>query len=251
MPSTDIKPATSRAEIIEALAPLLRTMPSKGKVQDRMEGYFIALASFSRVEIEAGVRKFLAGECDGVKTEFVPPPPQLAQIVRESAGHQLAKANAETATKLYSYLRPNSKLLAKNITKNQVVEGRGGGIYPPGCIWCPGPLGDNQDFGDLYAPDPAWRGAWPVGEQRPQGQAPGEPDRYLARASLQKLRDFSEPAETYEPEMELIPPPTIHDYSTEPLDPPTPQLLKNLEDHAKMDAIEAEREAQYEKGVEE
>ncbi|HMF69152.1 MAG TPA: hypothetical protein VK602_16265, partial [Phyllobacterium sp.] len=164
MPATS-SPRASKIDILEVLTPLLRTMPTKGKVQDRMEGYFIALAQFTRADIEAGVRKFLSGQCAGVKSEFVPLPPQLAQIVRDVSGVEEAHRKAEEAsTKYHAFAKPQSKLLARGITRDQVREGRGGGIYPPGCIWCPPPLGDggeSRDFGDLYAPDPDWRPSRP------------------------------------------------------------------------------------------
>lgn len=247
MPASDQSNAT-RLEIFEAITPLLRTMPSKGKVQDRMEGYYLALGGFPRSDIEAGVRKFLSGECVGVKTEFVPPPPQLAQIIREAANIEKQQAEAEAPKpKVYAYNRPNSNVIARNITKDQVREGRGGGLFPPGCIWCPNPYGDDQTWGDLYGPDPSWRGAWPVGEQRPAGQVAFEPDRYLARASLKKMRDFTEPSQTYEPEAELIPPPQIHDYSKEPLEPASPELLRSLEQKQQLEDLKAEEGIDYER----
>lgn len=237
MPTSSPQPAASKADIVEALAPLLRTMPSKGKVQDRMEGYFIALGGFMRTEIEAGVRKFLSGECAGVKSEFVPLPPQLAKIVREAAGVQEAVARAEQGKTEYSFRRPRSKIIARNITKDQVREGRSRNVYPAGCIWCPGPQG-NAEYGDLYSPDPDWDFARPVNAPEPE---PTEPRQYRQppNYAVQQLLDVTEPQRD-EPEMEIIPPPKIHDYSQEPVEA-TPSLLKNLDDHAKSDAIEARR----------
>ena len=227
MQSTEVIPATSRADIAEALAPLLRTMPSKGKVQDRMEGYFIALARFSIDDIEAGIRKFLSGEVVGVKTEFVPPP-QLAQIVRDAAGIQEARRQQEEISRLYQYKTPNSPVVERHCTKawaRQLIENH---VHERGCIWCPAPLGDDQTYGDLYAPDPAWTCARLLNAPPPDSTA--EPiHRPLPRYGVHPLLDFSEPRREQEPQPQPQPP-QIHDYSQETTIEASPFLLKQLED---------------------
>lgn len=235
MPTSEIIQPISKTDIFEALTPLLKSMPTKGKVQDRMEGYFLALASFTKAEIVAGIRKFMSGECVGIKTEFVPPPPQLAQIVREAAGIQQAIARSEDQSQtLYGYRRPRSPVIARNVTRNQVTEGRSGGIFPAGCIWCPGPYGENQDFGDLYDPDPDWQQAKPINPRDDEVTYSGQV-RQPPVFGVKPFRNFVEPKEGDGQQLPLLTPPTIHDYSNETIEV-SDYLLKQLDQKKQADA---------------
>lgn len=80
---TTSTPATS-AQAAEALQVLFDSMRFPPGVDEKRAifGYMTALNGFSVEAIEAGIRKFLRGECEGVNPKYCPHPPELAFIVR-------------------------------------------------------------------------------------------------------------------------------------------------------------------------
>lgn len=82
---TSSKPA-SLAEISDALQVLFDALPFQrgAKTDNVAAAYLESLRGLSAEAINAGVRKFLRGECEGVSPRFVPTPPELAQIVRKT-----------------------------------------------------------------------------------------------------------------------------------------------------------------------
>jgi len=229
MPNTE--PAASKADIFDVMEPLMRTMPSKGKVDDRMEGYFIALAGFTRKEIERGVRRFMSGSYEGVRSEFVPPPPQMAQIVRGTAERDHV-AKPGSLPKFSGFNPPVANILERRITKQDARQLVDDGVHPKGSIWCPGPLGENDHhLGDLYGPDPAWEPAHYLGE----GARRSPFEVRLARGR----QAFDHQAATarkpkVQAEPEAPPEPTIHDYSQETEIEITPEMQRWLEQQGEL-----------------
>lgn len=84
--SQPLKPA-SIAEISAVLQVLFDALPfQRGTRADNVAGAYVdALRGFSHESINAGIRKFLRGECDEVSPRFVPTPPELARIVRTTS----------------------------------------------------------------------------------------------------------------------------------------------------------------------
>lgn len=77
------KPA-SLAEISTALQVLFDALPfQRGSKTDNVAAAYVeSLRGCTSEAINAGIRKFLRGECEGVSPRFVPTPPELARIVR-------------------------------------------------------------------------------------------------------------------------------------------------------------------------
>jgi hypothetical protein len=123
-------------------------------------GYINALNGLPAEAIENGIRRFLRGECDEVSRKFCPHPPELAAICRDSM------PTPRTATfgtgKLYGYYPPNSDIVERSCTKEYARSLVDRGFRQRGCIWCPGGINDRPDIGDLYGPDPDWKGPWPL-----------------------------------------------------------------------------------------
>jgi hypothetical protein len=121
-------------------------------------GYAEALLGLTYPAIVAGIRKFLRGECEGVSTKFCPHPPELASIIRSA----VYAAAPKPTGKLYRYKPPKSAILKRGIMKGDAWDAIENGVYPRGSIWCPGPIGDKPEVGDLYGPDPTWQRAVPL-----------------------------------------------------------------------------------------
>lgn len=84
MNQTASKPATS-ADTSDALKVLFGSgIPFQRGVDPNMVAlvYCEALRGYTLEAIQAGISKFLRGECDGVSQKFIPTPPELARIVR-------------------------------------------------------------------------------------------------------------------------------------------------------------------------
>lgn len=81
-----LKPA-SIAEISAALQVLFDALPfQRGTRADNVAGAYVeALRGFANESVNAGIRKFLRGECEEVSPRFVPTPPELARIVRTTS----------------------------------------------------------------------------------------------------------------------------------------------------------------------
>lgn len=76
------KPA-SYAEISEALQILFDALPfQRGSSDNVAMAYIEAINGTSLGSLQAGIRKFLRGECQDVNPRYVPTPPELARIVR-------------------------------------------------------------------------------------------------------------------------------------------------------------------------
>lgn len=77
------KPA-SLVEISSALQVLFDALPfQRGSKTDNVAAAYVeALRGCSSEAINAGIRRFLRGECEHVSPRFVPTPPELARIVR-------------------------------------------------------------------------------------------------------------------------------------------------------------------------
>jgi hypothetical protein len=74
----------SMAEISVSMDRLVDVMPPPRGVDARkaFDAYCTALAKFTPAEIDEGIRRFLAGECDEkISLKFYPRPPELARIV--------------------------------------------------------------------------------------------------------------------------------------------------------------------------
>lgn len=123
-------------------------------------GYMQALQGFPIAAIARGIQRFLAGECDGVSMKYCPQPPELAGIIRETLRQAPKKAGTG---RLYGYMSPRSKVIERGLTKDWARSLVQNGAAPRGSIWCPGSLSEgNPDKGDLYGPDPDWKGPWPL-----------------------------------------------------------------------------------------
>lgn len=120
-------------------------------------GYVGALQGFTIEAIADGIRRFLRGDVEGVSPKFCPHPPELARIVREG----IRQPTRQTG-KLYGYRAPRSRILEKRCTKDWARRLVEQGVHPRGSIWCPGPIDDRPDIGDLYAPDDTWKPAVPL-----------------------------------------------------------------------------------------
>lgn len=131
-------------------------------------GYMQALQGFPVEAIAHGIRRFLRGECSGVNPKFCPHPPELATIIRDTIGD---KPKFRPEGRIYGYRPPESKIIERRLTKDRARQLVKQGVHPLGSIWCPGPLtkGDGDpgkpEIGDLYAPDPEWRGAFALGSE--------------------------------------------------------------------------------------
>ncbi len=81
--SQPLKPA-SIAETSAALQLLFDALPfQRGAKTDNVAAAYVeALRGMTAEAIEAGIRRFLRGEVEGVSPRFVPTPPELARIVR-------------------------------------------------------------------------------------------------------------------------------------------------------------------------
>lgn len=123
-------------------------------------GYMQALQGFSIDAIAYGIQRFLRGECEGVNPKYCPHPPELASIIRET----MKQAPKRTGTgKLYGYNPPRSKLIKRGCTKDWARSLVDNHAAPRGSIWCPGSMSEGKpDIGDLYGPDPDWKGPWPL-----------------------------------------------------------------------------------------
>lgn len=124
-------------------------------------GYMQALQGFPISAIAYGIQRFLRGECDGVKPKYCPLPPELAGIVRETLRQQ--KPSAPTG-KIHGYHVPKSKIVERGCTKDFARQLVRNGRAPKGSIWCPGMFGENPVKGDLYGPDPDWKGPWEINQ---------------------------------------------------------------------------------------
>lgn len=121
-------------------------------------GYMQALQGFPIEAIAYGIRKFLRGECEGVNPKYCPHPPELATIVRGV----IPERKTMPTGKLFGYSSPHSKIVARKCTKDYGAQLVRNGAIPHGSIWCPGPINDHPEIGDVYGPDPNWRGAKPL-----------------------------------------------------------------------------------------
>jgi hypothetical protein len=149
----------------EALTYLFASLPlPRGTDPEKaIFGYIAALSGLSLAAIENGIGKVLRGECDDVSRDFCPRPPALAAICRGvSYG---PPQPATTSGKLYGYRAPSSKVIERNVTKEWAFRLIDQGVHPRGSIWCPGPLNEQPEFGDLFGPDPDWQKPFPLSEQ--------------------------------------------------------------------------------------
>lgn len=80
---TPLTPASS-AEIVEALKVLFNSLPFQRGTDPAtvILAYVEALRGVALDGVEAGIRKFLRGECEDVNPRYVPTPPELARIIR-------------------------------------------------------------------------------------------------------------------------------------------------------------------------
>lgn len=122
-------------------------------------GYVNALDGYPIEAIAYGIRKFLRGECEGISQKFCPHPPELAAIVRSVVPQ---RQTFKTTGKLYGYKPPKSQIIHRKITKDEAWRLLDMAAYPVGSIWCPGPIDDKPEVGDLYGPDPDWKRAVPL-----------------------------------------------------------------------------------------
>lgn len=85
----------SAAEISASLQVLFDALPfQRGTRTDNVAlAYIEALRGMTLDAINAGIRKFLRGECDDVNPRFIPTPPELARIVRTAVvQHRVSQA---------------------------------------------------------------------------------------------------------------------------------------------------------------
>lgn len=201
-------------EIATAVGVLIRNMPApRGvKTTDRMEGYLNALRGFPLAAIEAGIAKFLRGECPELSQKYCPHPPEVAGIVRASA----AKLGATVlegeivarSGRLFRYRAPRSKVLERRCTKSWAWNLIGNGVHPYGSIWVPGPIGERPDVGDLYAPDADWElpTPWPPDDKGEESRTDESVNqRREPIRDLYAARDFSEPRREDLPLLEQAP----------------------------------------------
>lgn len=71
------------AEALQVLFDSMRFPPGVDEKR-AIFGYMTALNGFTVDAIEAGIRKFLRGECEGVNPKYCPHPPELAGIIRNA-----------------------------------------------------------------------------------------------------------------------------------------------------------------------
>ena len=103
-----------------------------------------------------------------------------------------------------------------------------------------------SDFCVLFGPVPSWGAARLINSPPAMSGAACQPVRYFSNFAARQMRDFSEPSQTYTPEAELLPPPTIHDYSKETTVDASPHLLKSLEEKRQMEDLILEKGPDYE-----
>lgn len=62
----------------------------------------------------------------------------------------------------YAVAKPRSAILTSGCTRSWARDHVARGYFPRGSIWFPGSVRGRPDLGDLFAPDPDWRGATPI-----------------------------------------------------------------------------------------
>lgn len=89
----------SIVEISEALQVLFDTLPfQRGAKSDNAAAAYVTSLQGCTVEaINAGIKKFLRGECEDVSPRFIPTPPELAKIVRTAVVQQRIPATRRIA----------------------------------------------------------------------------------------------------------------------------------------------------------
>lgn len=161
-------PATTE-QIAAALQILFNSMrfPPGVDAEKAVFGYVSALQGFPVEAIAHGIRKFLRGEAEGVSPKFCPHPPELAAIVRS----ELPRQKTMPTGRLYRYRAPKSAVLERRCTKDWARQLVNQGVHPRGSIWCPGPVSDKPEIGDLFAPDENWKEAVPLFDSKTQSAA--------------------------------------------------------------------------------
>lgn len=167
--NTQVQPSTAATneQIGAALQILFNSMrfPPGVDAAKAIFGYMQALEGMPIEAITEGIRKFLRGECEGVNPKFCPHPPELSAIVR---GTMSSRPRLEAEGKVYGYHPPKTNIIERRCTKDWARQLVNQGVHPRGSIWCPGALssGDGErgkpEIGDLYAPDPEWKNAFPL-----------------------------------------------------------------------------------------
>lgn len=158
------EPAT-KTEIAVAIGKLLRAVPAKTgvKASERLEGFLIALEGFPLAAIETTIMRYLRGETE-LSRKYCPLPPELAAVVRSIAGRRVDATTGETLAtsggRSWAYRAPTTKVIQRNVTREYGRQLVNGGVLPHGSIWCPNAEGERH-FGDVYAPDPYWKGPTP------------------------------------------------------------------------------------------
>lgn len=174
----------SKAELAEIIAPMLKAMRlPKGIDPDGLkDGYFMAVAGFTRREVEDAFMRFMRGEAEGLSKTYMPTPPELADIIRNKP---IERAVHGEGRKRRAYRKPGSRILESSISKDRARELVRNGVHPHGSIWCPGPFGaPDVGLGDLYGPDAGWNAAtlgmpeprFVPRDDDPKGKVPSTPE---------------------------------------------------------------------------
>lgn len=181
--------ASSSFEIANAMERLglVLPMPRDFELDDKTNiEYQRALVKFDPDILSEAVDRILDGRI-ARKTNKFPMVTELAAMVR-SVQDERAGADEKAQRKLYRYTPPKSKVLERNITKERASELCRNGVHPRGSIWCPGPVNDRPEYGDLFGPDPLWQNAVSIDYERQQHD--DTPFEWLRKDALQRWKDF-------------------------------------------------------------
>lgn len=180
----------SVADIDKQLERLIRAMskPKGYDVEEQRGEYRRSMRGFKLAVVVETIDRVLDGRFER-KTTVVPRVNELAQLVRRVQGEQNGRTDEKlTNGKLYRYASPKSKVLESNITKERASELCRNGVYPKDSIWCPGPVNDRPEYGDLFGPDPLWQKPIPIDYERQQHD--DAPFEWLRKDALQRWKDF-------------------------------------------------------------
>lgn len=143
--------------------------------------YRAVLRDISPAAITETAGRFASGRVADQSKTFAPSVAEFATEARRVEA-DMRERGAPSGRKLYRYRKPNSRLLERNVTKEYAFRLIDQGVHPRGSIWCPGPLDQRPDIGDLFAPDLDWKPAVPLSQT--DEFKPYQPDDAAARVRM-------------------------------------------------------------------
>lgn len=140
-----------------------------------------ALSGVSDQAIIDAAQRYVSGLVPGQSATFAPAVAEFSQEARRLDEEQRDRLSRPRRN-LFIYRKPNAPLLERNITKEYAFRLIDQGVHPRGSIWCPGPLDNRPDIGDLFAPDPKWKPARSIDWK--SDTQPYQPDDSAARIRM-------------------------------------------------------------------